>query len=297
MGRTRHVWTDKMIELLGTDSDANIAKKIGYSSTTVYKKRKSLGIASAKKKEMETRKEVGGYNRLMPVKKARSDQKLLNRYPGISEHLASKNNTLVGEIYGISRERARQIREQLNIPRPKHNILSKLSDVDQEFIKQNMGKMPDAQLARMLSVAQQTITKYRQSNGIACYRDKMLLKKKELIKTQVHRLGIDSDRQIASDLDGVEQQDVYRFRKNLGIKANKKHSRRWQSLDRETRDFLITKFYKDGYTDEQIAEQIHYAETTVAQIRSQLGLVKWNRTNQASREDDAPESYTDEAAV
>lgn len=295
MGRRPHVWTDRMIELLGTDTDYEVGKKIGYSATSVFHKRKALGIPSAKETEIAERKKN---------KKPRpsSNERMLNKYPGIEKHLASKNNNIVADIYGISRERVRQIRNQLNVPRPKHNIHSKLSDVDQAFIKENIGKMPDTQLARMFSVNQTSIRKYRVSLGIPTYSEFVRARKDDLIREHIQRVGVDSDSQIALDIDGVRQNDVYRFRKKAGIKADPKNSRRWnRPLDSETRDFMLSKLYNDGYTDKQISQQLGYAESTIQVLRSQLGLVKYKRKARGDKrescEDDAPVCRADDEAV
>lgn len=87
-----------------------------------------------------------------------------------------------------------------------------------------------------------------------------------------------------------------------GIKADPKNSRRWnRPLDSETRDFMLSKLYNDGYTDKQISQQLGYAESTIQVLRSQLGLVKYKRKARGDKrescEDDAPVCRADDEAV
>lgn len=176
------------------------------------------------------------------------------RHPGITEKFRFLSNIQIAEEYKISRERARQIRGQLNIP---------------SMAKLKASFLQNSQLEDSQSENSQTST-LDTPNDI-----KMSAKRaaKDVLMDHVHLLGVKSDRDIA-DMLALSINTVNAFRVNMGI-APFRTSPRSQghvAVDRKK----IYELMKQGLKPAQIAQQLGGKRNSTAQIMGVLRNMEKN---------------------
>ena len=282
-------WKPEHIKLIGQYSDHKVADMLGLSFATIYNKRRSLGIISAKQRELAERRkyvEEFGKESKEHIALKRSNSSVLKKYPNIASELATKNNTVVAEIYGISRERSRQIRNMLEIPRPDGSGCYGLSDVDQKYLQENAGKMSDQELAGILGMSPSTLCNYRKRNKIESHLVWKSKKRKAILDSNLHRIGKQSDRSLSIEL-GIHERYIFAYRKENNIPRNPNRKTRWDhaGVDVEARNFVVQKLYNDGLSHEAIAESVGISAQYAGHLCRKMGLCR--RKTHGSQVDDA----------
>jgi hypothetical protein len=187
-----------------------------------------------------------------------------DRYPGLVEQIGTVFDARIAEQYGLSRERIRQIRNRLGHSRfeARPPLLT-----DEEVLL--LGAMPDAECGERLGLHPCAVQRERLRRGILSHAAANRKERDTLIGSVQHLLGKTPDPQIAAMLGhGLTVHNIYRYRVRHGIEG-KQQGTRWAILDRSE----ITRLFKAGRSDTEIAQHLNANPGTVSQIRtSELGL-------------------------
>ncbi|MEC8306834.1 MAG: hypothetical protein VXZ72_03155, partial [Chlamydiota bacterium] len=193
-------------------------------------------------------------------------ERLDRKYPGLLEQVGTLPDSQIAEQYVLSRERIRQIRNRLGIKRSQ----GRPQGISDDMVSL-LGTETDAYLAEKWGVSTPCVQKWRQDRGIPSFRASNRQKKDDLIGSVHHLLGKVPDSEIVAMLGhGTTNQQVYEYRKRHGIQG-KRQGTRWNPLDRSE----ITRLFKAGFSDKEIAQHIKAHPGTVSQIRTgELGLYR-----------------------
>ncbi len=183
-------WTPKKISMLGTMADADLAKKLGMWTNTVFSKRVSLSIAPfnpsteqvkfhwklahlkrlGKEPDSRVAKDLGVSESVVTAKRHSlaippSGGVSVPRHPWTKLEIAmlgKKPDTIVATLTGRGRRHVRAKRESLGIPafQIQRSIHWTKSVVEQ------LGKVSDQELADSLGVCRGTVALYRRQRGI-----------------------------------------------------------------------------------------------------------------------------------
>tara|TARA_R100001015_G_scaffold18875_3_gene13340 strand:+ start:884 stop:1777 length:894 start_codon:yes stop_codon:yes gene_type:complete len=241
-------WTEEMLVKLGSKSDTVLAKELGISKATVSKKRNAIGIPVFK----APKDYLKGRHRGRPVVHPEE------RYPGITDQLKTKTNIVVAEMYGLSRERIRQIREQLGIEKIPNVVINRLSDEDKEYLIENLGKVSDNALGNQLNVGAAVIGSFRRSIDKESFRSLQVKERRAALDSVKDRIGVDSDRSIAVSLGWPAHSGasyVQRYRIENNISANPERKTRWNRWDHGTLK-VIESMIEDGMSVSEVSESI-----------------------------------------
>lgn len=242
--RPKHAWTAKQLALIGKVSDGELARQIGATTSVVFLKRNSMGIAASRPwsslkwgpKELallgkHTDTEVA--RRLNTTRKSVIHKRLslgITCYATASKlwHtwtkeeialLGKRTDPDVAQKVGISAMCVTTKRRQLNIPsfrirkstnRPRRSV--------EDWTKREialLGTLPDSKLAELLDLGSNTVRLKRICMGIPPCRTS---DRGPGIWTPevLARLGKEPARKIADDI-GVSRQRVQQKCKELGI--------------------------------------------------------------------------------
>lgn len=229
--------------MLGTMPDAELAKTVGASVTTVAAWRRRMGIPKAPRV---------------------SDPEV--KYPGIKALLRTHNNSAIADVYGVSRERIRQIREAIGIER-----VSTPHAVTQDKAAL-LGRVSDTRLAQDLGVPVWVVRRERLRAGIPT---SSRTPHYETVIGGVHdRVGTVSDRQLARELAvPVNQVVAYRRRHGIPPFMLTPQCEGFVPIDREA----LARMFHDGVPDDDIARELGTTTATVRQIRYRMRLIRPNR--------------------
>lgn len=230
--------------MLGTMPDAELAKIVGASKSTVTTWRSRLGIPKAPR---------------------RNDPEI--KYPGITTLLRTHNNAAIADVYGVSRERIRQIRDSVGIERATTQYVL---PPDKEYL---LGHVPDVQLAKGLGVPTWFVRRERLRAGIPV---SSRTPHYESVIGRVHdRVGTVSDRNLARELGlPISQVSAYRRRHAIPPFVLTPQCEGFVPLDRGA----IARMFHDGATDDEIARELGTTRANVCQIRYELRLIRPTRS-------------------
>ena len=143
-------WNDETVKLLGTMTDAELAKKLGLANTTVAAKRRSLGIPGRNERlpaiviPPNLRRQLGKWSDALIASKLGVAASAVSRYrrklgiapimeakflpPEADKLLGKLTDSAVAKQYGVSRTSVGNRRKKLGIPK----VASKRSDVQED---------------------------------------------------------------------------------------------------------------------------------------------------------------------
>ncbi len=239
---TRLPWTPRQIALLGTDSDEKIAARLGLTKSSVFVRRKKLGVpafgqSTAEKSHRWTKRQLAWLGKF-------SDREIADRI-GVSNYtVAYKRRSL-----GIATRSAGS----------KKSLLDKLNA--RQIAK--LGTAPDIELARLWGTHRHQVALARRCLGI----DNFVIQSIEEFWTPelVERLGKTPDREIADEL-GVSVTRIAGFRNRNGI-ANQQPDAH-QKIDWNPE--LIKRLGQ--ITDAKLAHELGVSHQLIQQKRNQLGI-------------------------
>lgn len=230
---------DRARPMLGVLPDTEVANIVGAVPSTVASWRRRLGIPK-------------------PPRRGRASEDPEVRFPGITARLGVDPDNRIAADYGISRERVRQIRGRLNIPRTK----SKLELPPDGYAM--LGRTPDAHIAEFLDLPPWFVRRERARANIPVATPTDFYER--VIGEVRDRVGVDSDRVIAHELNiPVAQVVAYRRRHDIPPAYVSPRCEGFVPLDR---DHIARRFHA-GASDSQIAEEIGASPAVVGQIRTQ----------------------------
>jgi len=195
---TQRFWTPKQISMLGTMPDAEVARRLGLWTTTVFEKRTSLNIA--------------------PLNPS-MEQVKFHWKPAHLKRLGKESDSRIAKDLGISDSVVTAKRHSLAIPS------SRVSVTKNPWTKQEiamLGKKPDTVVAAATGRGRRHVRAKRESLGIPPYQIQRSI---QWTSSVVRQLGKVSDRELADSL-GVYIGTVALHRRQRGIKSFGKRGRR-----------------------------------------------------------------------
>ena len=186
------------------------------------------------------------------------------KYPGMLEMLGDSTDQVVADEYDLSRQRIHQIRKHLGIeachapftPTPEQVAL--------------LGTTTDKELAEAWGVHGGTVSRIRRQHNIPQWSP--WIEHEKTLQPFLHLIGKVSDPKVAA-MAGTATRVVFEYRQKHGIKT--------EVLAPTHEDFSphdrdeIEELFKEGWSDEEIAEIIGSTKGTIQNIRStELGLLR-----------------------
>ena len=230
-------WTPKTDKLLGTMSDAAVAKKLGLTPNAVNRRRKLLGIepfgpSTTSNRHKWTKRQTGWLGKL-------TDAEIARRIGLDGSTVAAKRNSLAiqtvrkgrpsrqwskAELAMLGKFPDTQVARKLGIPRRKVIAMRQSLDIKSPVVAASeqrwtsevvamLGKKPDVQIARETGISVAAVRGYRSRHGIAGHRSQFRWSPRE-----IKRLGTESDQSIADSL-GITRAQVMSKRNTLRIAA------------------------------------------------------------------------------
>jgi transcriptional regulator with XRE-family HTH domain len=191
-------------------------------------------------------------------------EKVEAKYPGMLEMLGDSTDQVVGDEYGLSRQRIQQIRKKLGIEACQTPFLPTSEQIAL------LGTRTDRDLAAEWRVSSNTVSRIRRDRNISAWTPWVEYEK--ALEPHLDKIGKISDPKVAK-IAGVTVRVVYEYRHRKGIKTS--------VLAPTHEDFVphdrgeIEELFKEGWSDEEIAEIIGSTRGTVQNIRSsELGLFR-----------------------
>jgi transcriptional regulator with XRE-family HTH domain len=221
-------WTKQEIDLLGTQDDHKIAKKLGRSYHSVNTKRRTLGIPRFLEQVFQANKYIlFDYNykdlakRLGVSPSTVIDWRNRIRLP-LKNRWTSDRITLLGTMpdvlfskrFQIPTSAVRKKRRDLGIP----TFVERYSCWTDEMVAL-LGTMTDTALAKKLNRAVSTVRTKRTKMGIPAYKGSG----HKWTTREIYLLGKLSDTKLAKHM-GVSKTEVTDTRRRLGISPNTGHS-------------------------------------------------------------------------
>lgn len=251
MQPVRISWDKGMISLLGTMTDAELARRLGIRHHVVVYKRLSLGIPSFKNmKEREWgQKELG--------------------------LLGKKSDEEVAGLLGVTRTTVKNKRKSLGIEA--FAFRSKLwRSWTQEEVEM-LGKDTDKEVARRLKIHEVTVALKRRQLGIASFYPRLPNKnpRREAVdwsRKNLALLGKLPDERVA-EIMGISRKSVLGKRKRLGIESFAVGTQFWHPWTEED----IARLGKT--TDRELAEQLGIQPMCVTAKRRQMGIESFKETS------------------
>ena len=196
------------------------------------------------------------------VEQYRADME--TKYPGMLEMLGDSADRVVADEYDLSRQRIHQIRKRLGIeachapfePTPEQVAL--------------LGTTTDKELAEAWGVHGGTVSRIRRQHNIPQWSP--WIEHEKTLQPYLHLIGKISDPKVAV-MAGTTIRVVFEYRQKHGIKTEvlAPTHEDFSPLDRDE----IEELFKEGWSDEEIAEIIGSTKGTIQNIRStELGLLR-----------------------
>lgn len=249
-------WDDANIVLLGTMTDAELAKRLGMKHAAVLYKRLALGVPSFKnRKEHEWKQK---------------DLRLLGK----------KSDQQLADMLGLAKTTVINKRRSLGIEAFAYK--SKLWRTWTENELALLGKHTDKEIARRLKMQEANVTSKRQVLGIAPFRPRMENKRPrpDAVKWTRHTLallGKQPDMQVCGII-GISRKSVMRKRKELGIPSYAVGTQYWHPWTEEEVKRL------GQTTDRELAEQLGIQPMCVTAKRRHLGIESFTKASGAKIE-------------
>ena len=186
------------------------------------------------------------------------------KYPGMLEMLGDSTDQVVADEYDLSRQRIHQIRKRLGIeachapfvPTPEQVAL--------------LGTTTDRELAEAWGAHGGTVSRIRRQHNIPQWSP--WIEHEKTLQPHLDKIGKISDPKVAA-MAGTTTRVVFEYRQKHGIKTEvlAPTHEDFSPLDRGE----IEELFKEGWSDEEIAEIIGSTRGTVQNIRStELGLLR-----------------------
>ena len=188
----RRQWTEEELALLGTMSDVKVAKRLGITRGTVFKKRTDLGIPA------------DGGGKTGPKGREWTEEQIAL--------LGTMSDAKVAKSLGISIPTVLKKRKELDIPR-----IPRGRQWTEEQIAL-LGTISDRELGERLGISTHPVFLKREELGIPAYDFIPGRKKREWSEEQIGLFGTMSDAKVAERL-GVAHGTVFKKRTDLGIPA------------------------------------------------------------------------------
>lgn len=166
-------------KLLGTASDAELARRFGVNVKTVRQRRKGRDIPKY--------------------------TKYLKHVP--DEELGTMSDRKLARKYGVSRETVRDRRKQNKVA-PKRTTIDDLIPIDE------LGKYPDKEIAKRVGVSTSSVANKRRALGI---RPNKGISRHKWTEEATSLVGTIPDRELA-DMLGISISFVARKRRSLGLR-------------------------------------------------------------------------------
>lgn len=237
-------WNDAKIALLGTMTDAELARRLGIRHHLVLYRRLALGIPSFKNmKEYEWGKK---------------DIRLLG----------TKSDQEVAELLGIAKTTVINKRRSLGIEAFAYHSKRWRSWTEEELAL--LGKHTDKEVARRLKIKEASVAAKRHTLGIAPFRPRLENRNPrpnavKWTRRNLALLGKLPDERICGMM-GISRKSVMRKRKELGIESYAVGTQFWHPWTEEE----IARLGKT--TDRELAEQLGIQPMCVTSKRRQLGI-------------------------
>jgi hypothetical protein len=181
-------WTQEEIDLLGTMSDAKVAKIIGVSKSAVYSKRKELDVDKVEFTREWTQEDI--------------------------DLLGTMTDIEASKALGIPVPKIFQKRHELGIPRFERTRQWTQEEIDL------LGVMSDVEISKSLGIPLGVIFRKRKELGIHIYSPR-----RQWTQEDIDLLGTMKDVQV-SEILGISPGVVFKKREELGIPSFKV-SRQW----------------------------------------------------------------------
>lgn len=243
----RIFWDEEAISLLGTMTDAALARRLGIRHHLVLYKRLSLGIPSFKNmKEREW---------------GQKDLRLLGK----------KSDQEVAELLGMTKTTVVNKRRSLGIEAFAYNSKRWRSWTEEELAL--LGKHTDKEVARRLKMKEASVASKRHTLGIAPFQSRLANNKPRPNAVNWSRknlalLGKLPDERVC-EIMGVCRKSVRRKRKELGIESYAVGTKFWHPWTEDE----IAKLGKT--TDRELAEQLGIQPMCVTTKRRQMGIASF----------------------
>ncbi len=209
--RKRIKWDDKMIALLGTDTDNAIAERLGVSHSAVRDKRMKLRIKAFGHK-MRPRKE----------------------YPQeMIDLLGTIPDEAVGLKFNLCNSRISSIRRGMGIPAFQHQ--NEDAHFSEETIKL-LGTLPDIEIHKTTGIPVKAIRRKRKKLNIPSFRERIIVKLEE-IKPLLSEL---SDDEIAEKYN-VARSTISKYRNQLGDTSRKRSPRKYSPKTSQRKPVVMLK--------------------------------------------------------
>jgi hypothetical protein len=222
-------WTPEVLSRLGKESDGAIAKSLGCTDMVVGIRRRKLGIPALPRSQYQKRKKSQNIQKTKPTKvpKKRIAPNRVDVPQWVTEKLGTMTDAELTKLSGIPHRIIWTRRKELGIPSysEKNNHPTRygykpgvepapqipLSD----SIIQQLGKIPDYQLARESGIHESKIWRERTKRGIpTCPRPENCYS--NLPSSIVEKLGKVQDAVLAKEA-GVSKDSIKRLRYSLGV--------------------------------------------------------------------------------
>ena len=238
----------ELVELLGKEIDRSIAMKAGVSYATARQWRVERGIPP------------------------RGSRKCFHTIEELM--LDGESDSQIAVKMGISRQRVNQLRARQGIPSvKKQRKVARLKEEGrmkerlEPFLNQ-LGKVPDATLAKEAAVSAAFVAKARRHAGIPRYN-----KIEKTLESVRHLMGKVSDNQLGKQL-GIRPSYVTRYRNKWGIEAQHQSFSQKARIDWQK----VFSLWQSGKTDQEIAKEVGATPASIGQGRSQRGWVRKSRS-------------------
>jgi len=251
----KNYWDTGKIALLGTMSDAALAKHLGIKWTSVFEKRKSLGIAS--------------FRKFGPQK---WNQKAIRM-------LGKKSDQEVANIFEMAKTTVFNKRKSLGITSSMQQSDSWHRWTEEEVAK--LGKCKDKEVAERMNVEESCVSSKRRSLGIKAYHTRGKSRKPrpnavEWTRHNLELLGKQPDKRVC-EIMGICRKSVMRKRRELGIESYAVGTQYWHQWTEGEIARLGT------ITDRELAEQLGVETMCVTMKRRLLGIEPLTKGSKTKR--------------
>ncbi len=194
------------------------------------------------------------------------------RYPGMLDMLGDSSDQSVADEYDLSRQRIHQIRKRLGI-----EACHAPFDPTPEQVAA-LGTKTDKETAEEWGVSPSTVSYHRRARGIEVWSP--WVEHEKALQPYLDKIGKVSDPKVAK-MAGVATRVVFEYRQKNDIKTEVMAPTHedFTPLDRDE----IEELFKEGWSDEEIAEIVGSTKGTIQNIRStELGLLRRDPIRRAS---------------
>lgn len=246
-GSPRVAWTPARDALLGTMSDARLARKLGVTPNTIFQRRSVLGIAPFGKTRAEAQKKWT---------------------PAILQRLGKLPDAELAERLGVSVSTVVERRKILGIASP----TGRRGRPPRVWTKEQialLGKLTDTEVARRLHIGRRHVQAKRRALGLVAAFEKK--HRKRWTPARLAKLGKVTDRALAAEI-GVTPSSVAVQRRQRNIPAYTSSGSR-QRQRRTRQPWTPARVKRLGKeVDQVLADEMGITRAAVAAFRARLGI-------------------------